>query len=139
MLLKRPGTTVLAIVALALGIGLTTTMFSIVNGVFLRGLPFEDADKIVRIGMRSINDAGTSRGGSLRVGDLADLVAQQKSFEAVAALVGGGGVVAGWLPGGELLFDLAGAFTACCFLFVAGDEAVWEDAWAGESDEGHVG
>ena len=39
-LARQPGTAVLAIVALALGIGLTTTMFSIVNGAVLRGLPF---------------------------------------------------------------------------------------------------
>ena len=38
MLLKRPGTSALAVLALALGIGLTTTMFSIVQGAFLRGL-----------------------------------------------------------------------------------------------------
>ena len=42
-LLKQPGTTALAAVALALGIGLTTAMFCIVDGVFLRGLPFEGA------------------------------------------------------------------------------------------------
>ena len=43
MLRKRPGTSALAAAALALGIGLTTTMFSIVDGAFLRGLPFEDS------------------------------------------------------------------------------------------------
>jgi hypothetical protein len=36
---RRPGTAAIAIIALALGIGLTTTMFGVVNGVFLRGLP----------------------------------------------------------------------------------------------------
>ena len=87
MLLKRPGTTILAIVALALGIGLTTTMFSIVNGAFLRGLPFEDADKILRVGSRNVKEP-TARGGRLRVGDYADVAAQQKSFEAVAAYNG---------------------------------------------------
>ena len=47
--MKRPGTTTLAIAALALGIGLTTTMFSIVNGAILRGLPFEESERIVHI------------------------------------------------------------------------------------------
>ncbi len=50
MLLKRAGTSTLAAIALALGIGLTTTMFSIVNGAVLRGLPFEDSDQFVHLG-----------------------------------------------------------------------------------------
>src|SRR5689334_25123026 len=87
MLLKRPGTSLLAIVALALGIGLTTTMFSIVNGAFLRGLPFEDAGKILRIGGRSVKEP-SSRGGRLRIADYADVAAQLKSFEQVAAYAG---------------------------------------------------
>ena len=40
MLVKRPGLSVSAVVALALGIGLTTTMFSIVYVAVLKGLPF---------------------------------------------------------------------------------------------------
>ena len=36
----------LAILAFALGIGLTTTMFSIVNGAIIRGLPFPDSERI---------------------------------------------------------------------------------------------
>ena len=39
MIAKHPGASALAVVALALGIGLTTTMFSIVQGAVLRGLP----------------------------------------------------------------------------------------------------
>ncbi len=49
MLLKRPGLSATAVVALALGIGLTTSMFSIVYGMVLRGLPFEDPDALVAI------------------------------------------------------------------------------------------
>ena len=47
MMVKRPGTSAIAIIALALGIGLTTTMFSIVEGVLLRGLPFPESDRIL--------------------------------------------------------------------------------------------
>ena len=49
MIAKRPGTSAIAIVALALGIGLTTTMFSIVQGVILRGLPFAESERIAFI------------------------------------------------------------------------------------------
>src|SRR6476620_8666704 len=82
MLLKRPGTSALAIAALALGIGLTTTMFSIVDAAFLRGLPFDDAGRIVTLGRQRVGSAGM---GSVPLDDLADWRASQKSFEELAA------------------------------------------------------
>ena len=49
LLARQPLTSSLAMVALAMGIGLTTTMFSILNGAVLRGLPFERADRLQHI------------------------------------------------------------------------------------------
>ena len=46
MLGRQPLTSALAVVALALGIGLTTVMFSILNGAVLRGLPFAESDRL---------------------------------------------------------------------------------------------
>ena len=45
---KSPNVTIIAVVALALGIGLTTVMFSIVYGALHRGLPFDGADRIMQ-------------------------------------------------------------------------------------------
>jgi predicted permease len=75
----RPGTSALAILALALGIGLTTTMFSIVQGAFLRGLPFDRSDRIMYVGRANADRPGRSNSTSIE--DYLDWRQSQKSFE----------------------------------------------------------
>ena len=49
LLRKRPGATALTVLTMALGIGATTVLFSVVSGVLLKPLPWPDADRLVRL------------------------------------------------------------------------------------------
>jgi predicted permease len=61
---KSPGFTAIAIITLALGIGLNTTIFSLINDLFLRGLPFKEPSRIVHLDngdkARDLADVGIS-------------------------------------------------------------------------------
>lgn len=67
-LLRTPGFTVVAILTLAIGIGATTTVFSVVEGVLIRSLPFPNADRLVDIKqVREGGGGGTSPLASYQV------------------------------------------------------------------------
>jgi hypothetical protein len=82
MLVRRPGLSLSAVVALALGIGLTTTMFSIVYVAVLKGLPFEDADELVALFRNGRRKASSSWASASR---LQGLAAAADSFDDIAA------------------------------------------------------
>lgn len=86
MLWKRPASTLLAIVMLGGGIGLTTTMFSVVNGAFLRGLPFEEGQRILYVGRARLD--APDRLSPVTMHDFADWRATQQSFEALSGVQG---------------------------------------------------
>ena len=82
MLLKHPGVSGLAVVALGLGIGLTAVMFSIVYGALLRGLPFENGDRILMI--TRVDPENEQGFMSVPPHDYVDWAEQQTSFEELA-------------------------------------------------------
>jgi putative ABC transport system permease protein len=82
MMAKQPGMALLAVVALALGIGLTTTMFSIVNGAVLRGLPFPESDRIYHVAPFNVAEQDDV---DSRAHTVAEFMRRQQAFEPLAA------------------------------------------------------
>jgi len=83
---KNPGFTLTAVAALALGIGGTTAIFSVVNTVLLQPLPYPDAGRIVALGLSS--PQGTGYG--LAVPEFVAMEQATKSIESFAAYDFGG-------------------------------------------------
>ena len=78
---RTPGFTTIAAFTLALAIGATTAIFSVIDGVLLKPLPFRDPERVVRVtNLRDGNRMVSS------VPDFLDIRAQSKSYASLAAL-----------------------------------------------------
>src|SRR4030095_10902931 len=86
MLLKSPSMSIVATIALALGIGANTAIFSVVNAVLLRPLPFPNSESLTSVSKNS-EDGRTLR-GSFADPDFFDLRAQNNVFERVSCYHG---------------------------------------------------
>jgi putative ABC transport system permease protein len=82
MLLKNPGVTLVAIIALTLGIGANTAIFSVVNAVLLRPLPYGDAGRLVTVWERK---EGKKPQNVINLGNFFDWKEQNRVFEDMAA------------------------------------------------------
>jgi putative ABC transport system permease protein len=85
ILWKSPGFTAVAVLTLALGIGANTAIFSIVNGVLLRPLPFSNPQQLVSIGDFDTRRAPAIPDGAVSYPDFADIRARNHSFTEIAA------------------------------------------------------
>ena len=83
-LLKKPGFTITAVIALALGIGANTAIFSVINGVLLRSLSYANPDRIVMLWERSVT--GTRAQNVVSPGNFLDWQKQSTSFDHMAAV-----------------------------------------------------
>jgi predicted permease len=148
---RAPGFAAVALVTLALGIGANTAIFSVVNGLLLRDLPFADADRLVRIWNARL-DTQRNR-GQLSAADFIDLRTRQRSFTALGAVAWGGGTYTGdgdpvRLSGARVdasVFSILGVRPMLGRAFVAGDDSTdgappilltsgaWQRVFAGDS------
>src|SRR5258708_11747214 len=80
MLVKRPVFTLVAIITLAVGIGANTAIFSVVNGVLLRPLPYSEPDRIVQL-----SEQGVKHVARVSHPNFLDLRPRSASLEAIAA------------------------------------------------------
>lgn len=80
-LLKRPGYPAIVLIALALGIGANTAIFSLVNAVILQPLPYNDPDRLIAV--YGTRDRSTQ--GSIGPTDFLDYRSQNRTFEQFAA------------------------------------------------------
>ena len=93
MLVKKPTFTIVAVLTLALGVGANTAIFSIVNAVLLRSLPYPDPDRLVRI---YFNEPGVGlRDVRFSKPELDDLQSRAGVFEEVTLIFYGSKNVTG--------------------------------------------
>ena len=147
---KSPALAAVCIIALSFGIGLTTMMFSIIYGAMLRGLPYENGERIVSL-QRSNLEQGIEQ-SSIPVQDYHDIVRQQKSLAEKGAYTSGTMNVSGrekaerfqgsWVTAS--LLPLTGVRPQLGRAFVAGEDApggprvaiishaMWQNRFGGE-------
>ena len=132
-LIKRPGFTTVAVLTLALGIGANSAIFSVLNAVLLRPLPYADADRIVRI------EETEGKGGmGVSPPNLLDFQQQNKTFESIAGYARGSFILTG--AGEPLrvqsceisadLFSVLGVKPLIGRSFLAADERPGQDRFA---------
>jgi predicted permease len=85
MLLRNPGFTLVAVLALALGIGANTAMFSIVNSVLLRPLPYAQPDRLVKVWTRFTNIGLPQDQNWISAPEFRDITELNKSLIDIAA------------------------------------------------------
>src|SRR5215471_3155243 len=93
-LARNRGFTMVALLTLALGIGASTAIFTVLDGVLLKPLPYPDPDRLVVLYETSKQDPEIS----ISYPTYQDWLAQQNAFDAMAAYMPAGGVLTGGEP-----------------------------------------
>src|SRR5215472_17568017 len=148
-LIKTPGFTLTAILTLALGIGVNAAMFSVIDQVLLRPLPYKNADRIVEIG--SLPQSGSGF-GPMSLPDIKDFQARDHSFQTIGFMTlqfqplrgSGAAEITPQILASTNLFDIVGVKPALGRGFVPDDgkagqnnvmvlsDAIWKKNFGGD-------
>ena len=104
---KSPGFTVVAVTTLALGIGMNTAIFSVVDAVLLRSLPYKDPDRLVYFYVGDPKHGGFD--GDISVADFLDWKKQNHVFQNIAIFQGAWFTLTGGLEPQRIHGDLIAA------------------------------
>jgi len=130
-LLKKPGFTLTAVIALALGIGANTAIFSVINGVLLRSLAYAEPERIVMLW-----ETNAMGGGNLQnvvsPANFLDWQRQATSFEHMAAVWDLAANLTGGTGDPE---EIKGQFVSHEFFSVLGVQPVLGRAFTAEEDK----
>jgi putative ABC transport system permease protein len=91
LLIKSPALTAVAVLSIALGIGANTTVFSVINAVLLKSLPYKDPQSLVLVWGDARNQENLKKHNQVSATDIADIRSQSSVFEDVATY-------SGWYP-----------------------------------------
>lgn len=117
-LTRMPGSAALAVVVLAIGIGLCSFMFSVIYGIYFRGMDIPDADRVVAVYETNVERDQLQR--QVPVADFADWRERQTSFEGLLAVTSG----TMNLAGGDEPARFSGAFVTADAFALIGVEPV---------------
>jgi putative ABC transport system permease protein len=90
---RNPGFTLVAVVTLALGIGANSAIFSVVNAVLLRSLPFAEPERLVQLGTTRQGEAPTA--GTVSPPDFMSLREESRAFTDLVAFTSGSATLTG--------------------------------------------
>src|SRR5580658_6063750 len=131
-LFRSPGFAIVSVLVMAVGIGATTSLFTIVRAVLLRPLPFRDSGKLVMLYEHYRHNQDSDGFNAVAPGDYRDWRSQTHGFEDMAAMRGYGGILSGVhseLPevvqsegGSANLFPLLGVTPAFGRLFTEAED-----------------
>ncbi len=124
MLVKSPGFTVVAVIALALGVGANTAIFSVVNSALIRPLPFKDPDRLALVWTQKYNT-------NVSKAEFVELKNNIQSVEDMAAY-------SGWsftLTGLNEPLQVSGARATAAFFSLLGADAALGRAFAPDEDQ----